>query len=256
MLPNDAAATEKTITANRDLIRCPISWDIFRHPVLGSDGHLYELSSLHQFFMQKNAPLSPKTSLPMTHVTYVYSLKQSLDADEQLREHEDRREDYDKNEILENITTILEQHEAQEIKKLKNTNRNMITRLHQLSERNERLFDRVLKLNETIESDVVQQNNNHQLNTTSTGMAFFGALLAIVIYKNTIDSNRVLKGPLKDNMDVLLADMVITFAIVHLALKMIKWANNDYVHRFFNRNQPMLNEPAEPINAAENINRI
>lgn len=76
-----------------DLVYCPLSMGIMRHPVLASDGRHYELRILWQYFKRSENLISPVTRKPITSVIYDPFLKELIDAI--YGEDEDREDNYE-----------------------------------------------------------------------------------------------------------------------------------------------------------------
>lgn len=91
------------LTNDYDLIYCPISLQIMRHPVRLSTGNYYELAYILES-VKKRGFFCPKTRLPFTSFTLDAQLKNRLDA--QFSNNDDRYDDYSA-EPLENELKML-----------------------------------------------------------------------------------------------------------------------------------------------------
>lgn len=76
---------------------CPISRQIFRHPVIASDSHTYEAESLLAH-IKANSNTSPTTREPLTSVTYNRALNSMID--EACANSEERYDDYDRDDTI------------------------------------------------------------------------------------------------------------------------------------------------------------
>ena|SRR3989338_50483 len=99
-----------SIKIDSDLITCPLSLQIIRHPILVSDGYHYELNELCKLLFHNpcNNPLSsPITKEMLTAFTYDTHLKSSLD-ETYGEKHPDRYESYEKEPGLTQLKNRLE----------------------------------------------------------------------------------------------------------------------------------------------------
>jgi len=94
---------ERELNIDPDLITCPLTHDILRHPILASDGRRYELDWLLKHLQTREKDklplISPVTSHLITSIDYDTQLKQVLDKNPLL----ERCESYDH---IENLKTL------------------------------------------------------------------------------------------------------------------------------------------------------
>lgn len=83
---------------------CPLTKQVFRHPVLASDGYHYELIALSEYLLI-NQFLSPITHEKITQVHYDLMLKTSIDE----THHENQFQEYEKNELMNHLINTLAQ---------------------------------------------------------------------------------------------------------------------------------------------------
>ena len=61
--------SDNSIIINKDLLVCPITYDIFKEPVVLSDGHTYEKEAIVTWLKHKS--VSPMTNLQLSSKSYV-----------------------------------------------------------------------------------------------------------------------------------------------------------------------------------------
>lgn len=89
---------------NSDLIRCPLTLQTLRHPILASDGRHYELRDLYKWLIKTdNQKISPFTRQPFTLVIYDCHLKQALDE----MDIPERYKDYNTEKYLNTLLTAV-----------------------------------------------------------------------------------------------------------------------------------------------------
>jgi hypothetical protein len=95
--------TIEAFKANVDLIYCPVTRQILRHPV-DIGGYFFELAAILQILKGNGLhPLNP--TLRITTLIYAHTLKSALE--ESYGDHEDRYPNYDKNIALDEAKQLL-----------------------------------------------------------------------------------------------------------------------------------------------------
>lgn len=89
-----------------DLIQCPITCDIIRHPILVDNRH-YELKAFFTWVKQ-NGYINPISKKSLTTITYDYDLKNELDRFNFSNRHANYEKDEMLNELMNGINPVLQ----------------------------------------------------------------------------------------------------------------------------------------------------
>ncbi|CAF1343186.1 unnamed protein product, partial [Didymodactylos carnosus] len=76
--------TMADVNESVDILRCPITLDLFRDPVLAQDGHTYERTAIEQWIRRNGTSPLTRQPLAIEHIYPNYKVKQILDTFETL----------------------------------------------------------------------------------------------------------------------------------------------------------------------------